>query len=598
VAHPLSLSAAIKLNAAIAAYQQGDLAAASHSASEVLAEMESCAEAWRLLAAIALDIGDLDNADTFIGHAVHHAPDNHDAHKQMAQVCLLKGDGQAAIDCAERAVNLVPSDLDARLVLGEVLTLAERPREALPQLRAAIQLDPRSPQAILALANCLIDLSEPEEAIDLLNGLLALSNTTEHRKALAHALVMAKRPAEADALYQGIRQTDHSPNTAIDHAIAQRYLRHYGEAISTLVGLGIDTLPDPEASRALSVLGAVCNDTGEVIVASNSFETAVARNPHNIEARLNLSSIRLLLNDKTGWDNWGWRTGGHHMRRDEAVGMRSWQGEAIPGRLHIPFEQGIGDQILFANLLPLIQGRASEIIAYCDRRLVPIFARSIPGITFTPKPDDGLKGDPEDRYCLIGDIPELLGLDPQPNLAAHTLISAEAAAVNDARQRLAALAGGRPTIGIAWHSGNIHFGAFRSVDPIALADAIPEEYALVSLQYGDVSATAQRLRTERGRDLIVDPTVDQIQQFDGFLAQISALDAIATIDNSTAHAAGGLGLPAHVLLPRGGGLVWYWGLQQTIDPWYSHLRLLRQSTPGDWSAPFSALHDSLSSARS
>jgi len=53
-----------------------------------------------------------------------------------------------------------------------------------------------------------------------------------------------------------------------------------------------------------------------------------------------------------------------------------------------------------------------------------------------------------------------------------------------------------------------------------------------------------------------------------------------TIDNSTAHLAGALGLPVSLLQPFAAD--WRW-LEKRVDtPWYPTLRLIRQARFGDW----------------
>ena len=49
--------------------------------------------------------------------------------------------------------------------------------------------------------------------------------------------------------------------------------------------------------------------------------------------------------------------------------------------------------------------------------------------------------------------------------------------------------------------------------------------------------------------ILIDREVDQLANLDEFAAQIAAMDLVITIDNSTAHLAGALGVPTWVLLP-------------------------------------------------
>jgi len=58
------------------------------------------------------------------------------------------------------------------------------------------------------------------------------------------------------------------------------------------------------------------------------------------------------------------------------------------------------------------------------------------------------------------------------------------------------------------------------------------------------------------------------------------MDLVITIDNSTAHLAGALGVPVWVQLPFAPD--WSWLERRSDSPWYPSTRLFRQSKPGDW----------------
>jgi hypothetical protein len=55
---------------------------------------------------------------------------------------------------------------------------------------------------------------------------------------------------------------------------------------------------------------------------------------------------------------------------------------------------------------------------------------------------------------------------------------------------------------------------------------------------------------------------------------------VITIDNSTAHIAGALGVPVWVMLPFAPD--WRWLLERADSPWYPTMRLIRQPRRGDW----------------
>ena len=80
------------------------------------------------------------------------------------------------------------------------------------------------------------------------------------------------------------------------------------------------------------------------------------------------------------------------------------------------------------------------------------------------------------------------------------------------------------------------------------------------------------------------PEADPLKDMDDFAAQVCALDLGITVDNSTAHLAGALGVQCWVLLPRPWD--WRWFGYSPYFPWYSSIRLFRQSTAGTWDDVF------------
>jgi len=107
------------------------------------------------------------------------------------------------------------------------------------------------------------------------------------------------------------------------------------------------------------------------------------------------------------------------------------------------------------------------------------------------------------------------------------------------------------------------------------------------LQKGDSTAQA---KTPPAEMKILDYTAE-LNDFADTAALVSALDLVISIDTGVAHLAGAMGKPTWVLLPFVPD--WRWFNDRTDSPWYPTMRLFRQKTLGDWTAPVRAAADEL-----
>lgn len=133
-------------------------------------------------------------------------------------------------------------------------------------------------------------------------------------------------------------------------------------------------------------------------------------------------------------------------------------------------------------------------------------------------------------------------------------------------------------VGLRW-SGNPQFEhqQHRKFDAdlmLALAD-IPGVTAY-SLQ-----------RDEDLRDVPFTDLRDEMTDWEATASILAGLDLVITSDTSVAHCAAALGVETWVVVPV---LPYYvWALPGDRTPWYDSVRLYRQTTYGDWSAPFAKI---------
>jgi tetratricopeptide (TPR) repeat protein len=355
--------------------------------------------------------------------------------------------------------------------------------------------------------------------------------------------------------------------------------------------------------RALALrpdLAEVQTNLGNVLQAQNRLdegvachERALALKPQLAEARYNLGLAQLLKGDFTsGWHNFErrWQSKDFVTPR-RAYPQPLWAGENLAaGRLLIWGEQGVGDEIMFAGLIPDVIRTGNRCLLDCDARLKPLFTRSFPGIDVVARNDTGHSAELDIAAHLpSGSLP---GLFRSSHAAFAATTSPYLVANPVARERFRArYSDGRRLVGLAWYTKNRSKGCDRSIDLSLFASLFARpDIRWISLQYGDHDELESQA-AEAGAPILIDRSVHQLSNIDAFAAQVAAMDMVVTIDNSTAHLAGALGVPAFVLLPFVSD--WRWLQAREDSPWYPTLRLLRQPERSDWQSVVQTVHKRL-----
>ena len=338
----------------------------------------------------------------------------------------------------------------------------------------------------------------------------------------------------------------------------------------------------PDSAETYLNLGTIFREQGQLDSSLTCYRRALGLNPELAEAATAEAAIQLLKGDfAAGWigSERRWDASDNDSPK-RAYPWPRWKGEQLPaGRLLIWGEQGIGDEIMFAGLVPDAVRSGISCVLACDPRLEALFSRSfsntvvVTAITPVSHPNLDIAA-----HLPCGSLPGLFrrssadfGSTTSPYLVADKL--------KQSRFR-ARYFDGRKIVGLAWYTKNRKTGRSRSVDLSLLAPLFAfSGIRWVSLQYGDFDDLEKRAAATNA-PVLIDREVDQFANVDDFAAQIAAMDLVITIDNSAAHLAGALGVPTWVLLPFAPD--WRWLLERNDSPWYPSIRLFRQTEIDAW----------------
>ncbi|MFM7709150.1 MAG: tetratricopeptide repeat protein, partial [Gammaproteobacteria bacterium] len=259
--------------------------------------------------------------------------------------------------------------------------------------------------------------------------------------------------------------------------------------------------------------------------------------------------------------------------------------DTLRGRVLLWAEQGIGDELLFASLLPELLKHEVSVTLTADRRLHALFARSLPqirlldsAVTLRTPIDSGY-----DAQAPIGDLGHLLRMDAAAIAASRKVyLKVDGRRREEMRAEVAAL-GGRRVCGIAWRSANPRFSAAKSIELAQLRPVLETpDTVFVNLQYGAVDAELAALQESTGLRIHRIEGLDVREDIDGLAALVDVCDVVVTASNVTAHLAGALGKRTAVLVPHSKARIWYWHEGDEHSLWYPSVRLFCQDGPQDW----------------
>jgi tetratricopeptide (TPR) repeat protein len=350
---------------------------------------------------------------------------------------------------------------------------------------------------------------------------------------------------------------------------------------------------DPESGQVHFNLGNALQMLDRNEEALQSYERAVALMPDPALARQNRGLLNLTLGRfSEGWDILETRFETKLVVPRDYSQPR-WTGGRVDGTFLVWGEQGLGDQIIYASMLPDLRAYATAIVLEVEPRLVPLFARSFSEIEVVPL-------GPELYAGAIAAHESLVSLGRRLRLSWESFgtpergyLSADAGQTAGLRRRLSH--DGKRVIGLSWQSFNPEYGKDKSARLIDFVAALRlPNCRFVDLQYGDTRAERASLAAELGIEVERIDDIDNTNDIDGLAALASACDAVLTVSNTTAHLCGALGRPTFVLVPYDKFRIWYWFKERPRSPWYPRVRVVRQKIGQPWSDMVSAVVPELS----
>ncbi len=512
--------------------------------------------------------GDIVRAGQLALEATQEDGSNAQAFHVLAMALERMGHLHKALVTYERAFEIDPNDPDLLLNLGLTAWNLKLTEGAEKMFRLFIAARPDSPLGYNNLGTVQADQGRQTIAIETLRAALY------------------RMPTES-VLWNSLA------TVLAEDGRADESLIFYREAIKL----------DPGFARPWHNLGFAYTHLGRLEEALEAYDNALARATDPTEqlegkhsrgvCLIGMGRLEEGFRDYETRNALRFRSYVHHI-----VKAPKWDGEPLDGkRILLIGEQGLGDEFMFANILPDVAravGAQGKLQIAVDPRLVGLFQRSFPTAQVGAYDDrklissDGNKelrfipwavenGEP-DFFALMGsatpffrkaveDFPREAFLVPDPERVAEF------------RRRLEAIGPG-PYVGICWRSMMMgskrrqYYSALDSWGPILKTAGV----TFVNVQYGDCQEELARACAMHGVDIATIDGLDLKNNIDGAAALSAALDLVISAPTAAAATAASVGTEVWFVTA---GRTWP-QLGTNEYPWYRATRVLSPAKFADW----------------
>ena len=276
--------------------------------------------------------------------------------------------------------------------------------------------------------------------------------------------------------------------------------------------------------------------------AEKSCELALDIDSDSELAKKNLAHVFLAKHRwSEGWKFWDLSLGSKYRKEWLYGPEKRWDGTKDQCVV-VYGEQGLGDEINYASVLPDAIKDCKKIIVDCDTRLEKLFRRSFPKAsvygTRRQEHPKWLEGSRIDARCAISTLP-MFYRNSDSDLPGTPYLQPDPELVRMWKGLFSSW--GRPVYGLCLHGGSKMTGAaWRKISPEDFSPLFARDAEFVSLDYKG-HHSHKKIREY--------PWATQVDDYDLTASLIAALDAVIGVNTTAIHCANGLGVPAHILVP-------------------------------------------------
>ena len=532
--------------------------------------------------------GEVVVAEECFRKAMERAPRDFRAPQFLGALLVERDDIKDGVEILEGAVDLAgplsTSNCGVYNNFANALRLAERHEESEALLLQIVEIAPGEWQHWHNLAHLLKDMGRHDEAVAPIRRAIALApGHGPNHAVLGSILFNLGRLNSAAAAFRRCIDLGWNEDVNVWTQLGGTY-RLLGDIHAAVDALQEAFDRSGGAASTHSNLGITMNQLGRFDDAGEHFRAAIRIQPDEPSWRTNYGYHQLTAGDiPEGWVNWEYGLDDGPRGNERPIDVPRWTPDDNAVRVLCYREQGVGDEILFASCLPDFQTRVQEAIYEADKRIVPLFARSFPGMEVREPSWDrefGQRMHDFDRAIPVGSLPMHL----RPTVAdfpeRQSFLVPDPDLVTQWRATIAEIANGNAVVGMSWRS-RIKTAERRleytHLDEWADLFSIPG-VTWLNLQYDDCFRELDAAEREFGVKIHRWPAVDYMNDFDTVAAIMAACDLVVAPRNAVAMLSGALGRPTVMMGNR-----WDWSdLGTDRCPWLPTIDLVYRHVGEDW----------------
>lgn len=256
---------------------------------------------------------------------------------------------------------------------------------------------------------------------------------------------------------------------------------------------------------------------------------------------------------------------------EEFKTLKNFNSREEGGTLLVYADQGLGDCIMNSRYLPELKNKFSKIIVNMRTPLISIMQRSFPHIEFI---NEGMFDVEHDSSMFLAYAPYFLNMDFNNIPSSQGYLLADETKVNEYKEKY--FKTNKLKVGLCWKAGDMAMRA--AINRTINIDYFKPLLELKNVEFYSFQKDDIFNAIEKYPQLV--DLSSTFESFDDTAAALKNLDLLISVDTSTLHLAGALGVKSKLLIPYCSDWRWFDNTEKT--EWYDSVDVIKQEERQDW----------------